>query len=396
MNSLLVVCVFLVSFVVSEPIAEQPDERDSKFFGIFGKIQFENSECGGNATGVCYTPAECALLGGKAEATCAQGFGVCCKFSSGCGGKNNKLNVTYFESSEFKGVDTCTYTVTKSAPNICQIRLDFDEFSLAAPTAAGDCNTDKFMVTGASGVPQICGNAAGQHFYIHLGEEDGERIKLRITGSEKNENRKFSIKISQIECSSPTKAPPGCGQYYADESHDIKSFNYPSSTTATPSQLVNQDYSICIRQADSMCSIKYVVCKDSAGFSLVKTAATKEAIVDVYVQKTPVIRPRIDYTTGYCGTSDYLRIPCMTSSSTKPAGCYTDLVCGTVFNAGDRDGAAVPNVDANIYSHVTPFVLQYHTDADETTDLVNAVGTLTTATDTNNVGFCLKYQQQPC
>ena len=43
--------------------------------------------------------------------------------------------------------------------------------------------------------------------YIHLGEGT-DKIKLRITGSEKNENRKFSIKVSQIECTSNSKGKP--------------------------------------------------------------------------------------------------------------------------------------------------------------------------------------------
>ena len=68
-----------------------------------------------------------------------------------------------------------------------------------------------------------------------------------------------------------------------------------------------------------------------------------------------VIAPAIDNDpvslNGYCGTSDWLRIPCMTSSNTNPNTCFTDLICGNVFNTGARDdGAASPTDNIAIYS----------------------------------------------
>ena len=56
------------------------------------------------------------------------------------------------------------------------------------------------------------------------------------------------------------------------------------------SQLVNQDYAICIKPGESMCSIKYEVC--SAGeFSLTNDAtAGQRNVVDVYVSCFKALR----------------------------------------------------------------------------------------------------------
>lgn len=44
-----------------------------------------------------------------------------------------------------------------------KIRLELDNFDLAAPNSAGECETDFFLVTGGTAVPQLCGLNSGQH-----------------------------------------------------------------------------------------------------------------------------------------------------------------------------------------------------------------------------------------
>ncbi len=44
-----------------------------------------------------------------------------------------------------------------------QVRLELDTFDISGPNTDGDCQTDFFLVTGGSQVPQICGLNSGQH-----------------------------------------------------------------------------------------------------------------------------------------------------------------------------------------------------------------------------------------
>lgn len=62
------------------------------------------------------------------------------------------------------GTDTCQVTIEKT-PTVCQLRLDFEDFTLAQPDENGVCTTDSFMVRTTVGerLPIICGENSGQH-----------------------------------------------------------------------------------------------------------------------------------------------------------------------------------------------------------------------------------------
>lgn len=62
------------------------------------------------------------------------------------------------------GTDTCQVTIEK-ANNVCQLRLDFEDFILAQPDENGLCTTDSFMVRTTVGerLPILCGENSGQH-----------------------------------------------------------------------------------------------------------------------------------------------------------------------------------------------------------------------------------------
>ena len=65
---------------------------------MFNIVKFENGVCNGtdNKYGTCYTEDECEDKGGKASGSCAEGYGVCCTFTMGCGDSKSE-NCTYFE-----------------------------------------------------------------------------------------------------------------------------------------------------------------------------------------------------------------------------------------------------------------------------------------------------------
>lgn len=68
------------------------------------------------------------------------------------------------------GTDTCQVTIEK-ANNVCQLRLDFEDFTLAQPDENGLCTTDSFMVRTTVGerLPILCGENSGQHSkYLNL------------------------------------------------------------------------------------------------------------------------------------------------------------------------------------------------------------------------------------
>lgn len=84
-----------------------------------------------------------------------------------CGGVARE-NGTYFVNPNHPdttdGTGSCQLTVLKMHPDICQIRLDLDQFSINGPEIVNHiCNNDQFLVSGGSPAPTICGNSNGDH-----------------------------------------------------------------------------------------------------------------------------------------------------------------------------------------------------------------------------------------
>ncbi len=66
--------------------------------------------------------------------------------------------------------ELCRYEISRP-DGVCQIRLDFNDFSIdQGPDAQplGDCSTDTFTISGASNgiVGPLCGDLKGQHSNI--------------------------------------------------------------------------------------------------------------------------------------------------------------------------------------------------------------------------------------
>lgn len=84
-----------------------------------------------------------------------------------CGGMIRE-NGSYFVNPNHPdttdGTGSCQVSVLKLHPEICQIRIDFDFFSIAGPEILNHiCNSDQFLVAGGSPAPIICGVNNGQH-----------------------------------------------------------------------------------------------------------------------------------------------------------------------------------------------------------------------------------------
>lgn len=105
----------------------------------------------------------------------------------------------------YTGGSSCTLTIQKCNPDICQVRIDFLSFSLAQPNDDGVCTTDAFYVIGgASNVPVLCGENSGQHIYVDFNGDNDIQLVLNTNGGATT-SRAWNFKITQIGCNCPTK-----------------------------------------------------------------------------------------------------------------------------------------------------------------------------------------------
>ncbi|BET02403.1 Hypothetical protein NTJ_15221 [Nesidiocoris tenuis] len=352
-------------------------KKDSRFLSVFTVVQFENNLCmsASGENGTCTTAAECAARGGVASGNCAKDFGVCCLFMATCG-MTTSQNCTYFVNpgypQGYDGTGSCQLTIQKAHPDVCQYRLDFDEFQLTGPEPVNQvCNNDQFIVSGGNPIPGICGENKGNHMYVDAGTGATNPVTLTVVTSGPSMSRKWKIKVCQIPCSSNYRAEEGCLQYFTGVSGQIKSYNYNPNTGL---QLSNQDYSACVRIERNFCGIQYTPCMDPAN------NRSKAFTMSGNTQGTNVATSAIGSTGPNSCTADWVIIPCAQNVGrlpTAPPTCV-DRICGGTFNS------EVSTTDATIYSTVKPFRIVVHTDNVEAPN------------DVGNRGFCLNYVQQPC
>lgn len=125
-----------------------------------------------------------------------------------CGGQT-QYNNTYFVNSgypqTFAGGSRCNMQVTRMGTDVCQLRIDFLDFSLAQPTGDGVCSIDYFTVAGGSSpVPRICGENSGHHVYVDFSGNNPITITVATSGSF-TFNRRWHFHLQQIGCDSTSK-----------------------------------------------------------------------------------------------------------------------------------------------------------------------------------------------
>ena len=125
----------------------------------------------------------------------------------------------------------------------------------------GACVTDSFSVSspGAKGIfwfsfcqiidhffaapPLICGTNTGYHMYVPASDQCNV-LTSNFGSSSTATTSAFTIKVTQVECSSKTLAPNGCTQYITGTTGTLETYNYNS---AGGQLLQNQDYAVCVR-----------------------------------------------------------------------------------------------------------------------------------------------------
>ncbi|XP_052897505.1 uncharacterized protein LOC128304364 [Anopheles moucheti] len=172
---------------------------------------------------------------------------------------------------------TCVYTIRSLNLRICQLRLDFNSFSLAQPTLDPypKCINDVFSVENMNF--NLCGENSGQHVYVPFNPTNADRtmtITFQIASRSQIPtlaNPHWSVRVQQLECPTgmaaaarqldPSEmlpqnartvhgdigllAPTGCLQYFTDTSGTVESFNLASG--AGP-YLGGLDYAICFKR----------------------------------------------------------------------------------------------------------------------------------------------------
>lgn len=243
---------------------KQKLHRGGKLFSVFSIVSFPNEACISNldhTNGTCLSPADCRIIGGAQEGSCASGFGTCCVVRLGTCGGVVTTNVTLLQNpnypQSYSSAGTCVYLVKRLSDGICQLRLDFDKFSTgyssSSPTGCITGTTDILSFTAQNSVsyPSVCGDISGQHMYFDAGTS-GDSLELTFSLVGTSTERQWNILVSQIACTDPWRAPADCLQYHTGVSGNIQSFNFPNGQL-----LSSQAYRICFRQEMEYCKISY-------------------------------------------------------------------------------------------------------------------------------------------
>lgn len=382
MRVLAVISPFVLVCCVSAKNNTNTRERLSKGLGIFSVVKFPNSACTGTTAfnGTCYTSEECAVRDGTATGSCAQGFGVCCTFSLGCGTSSSENN-TYHAVTQFStSTDTspCTYTICPCSTDVCKLRIDFSAFSLYTPWTSlvadattgayvpqgivvnlldglilGDCLVDQFTVTGfgVPSPPTMCGGGAGQHMYVPV-TSSCTKINFNID-TDVTYTRSWSFSVKQIECSTDY-GKHSCMQYMTGTSGTFSSWNFDTTLTtiapaATNHHLNSQIYDICFRQERGYCKICFS--------PVITTAASSSFGVSASANKDALQAGAGDAVcTGVTVYADYVEVenlvaPTITTSLTSGL----TKMCGAIFSS-----ATAATATASGCSYKSPFIWGVH------------------------------------
>lgn len=365
MRILLVFLCFIVAGYAQRPSA---GAQNLNVFRLWSLMRYQNTACSGNKgeAGTCLFQDQCSARSGAVIGECASGYGKCCSFKFTCGQVTNQ-NETVFVNPSYpsgeNGTDTCQVTIEKQ-PKVCQLRIDFEEFTLAQPDINGLCTTDSFMVRTTVGerLPILCGENSKQHIYIDMGRGSANPVVLSVVSNGVNDVRKWKMRINMIPCNNLDMAPSGCLQYYRSPSATIRSFNYGPKIQGRARYLSNLRYTACIRVEENFCANKWETGDSPNSFSF----GAPFRNMDSANSSEP-----IGGTGGYCSQDDFIGID---QGSADGVGPGEDRFCGNRLLEN--------NV---IISRSKPFQLKVHSNSDQVLNAANS-----------QQGFALRYVQLPC
>jgi len=380
-------------FLLAALALASANAKDDKAFSLFSVVTFKNEDCtsnsatmmAGNRNGTCYTTTECSDKGGTSSGSCAMGFGTCCIFTKNKCAETIDQNTTYIQNEGFPtaltgtSLSDCSFTVKKCSDEICRIRLDFEQFTILGPIdtveAENSICRDEFTITGLGTgngvVPTLCGNNVGQHLYFEIGRGGSDTATLTFKFASTAGSRDFEVRVTQYACGSSSIPPEGCLQWHTGTEGRLMTFNFAGDTV----HLQNQAYSICLRQEEGMCCVKYKPCTDTQSFSLfndMAAAADTTAVHGSLCSKDYVI---LEESGGTCGTNNRL-----------------SRYCGGKFSGFNE---AV--LDSPVCDCTAPFVVGIHTNSANSGTAADDGDQADSADDAaQSRGICLEYSQVPC
>jgi len=406
---------------------EMEKKRIEKAIGIFNVISFPNNVCDSDSNsmnGTCYTAEECSDRNGLASGSCANGFGVCCIITVGCG-DTTRENCTYLQLETSTAPEDCSYTICPMDTSISRIRLDLTTFSIAPPVLdatagvgmaqntggnVGACTTDSFSVTGGTGeaAPIICGENANQHMII---DTDGDKcITASFAYGGGATARMYSIHVIQYANNNEMGGPPGCLQFYTSDEAAVRSFNW---VAISGTHLQNQNYNVCVRPLANMC----VICWSptitglfgtrigSFGISPGKSTNAQTAAAAGTLSGTGA-SCTTDYVIIQQGRNNAAAAPASGVAPNDPDGIATITIpsrfCGNYFNAA----AAGSSSDMTVCTRHLPFRMRVVFDDSEIAGVAAAVrmaagnegssDATPATTPVGTDGFSLTYNQIAC
>lgn len=433
--------------------------RNSKHFSLFSVVTFKNEECnsesgftGGITTGTCFTATECGDKGGTKSGNCASGFGVCCIFVKLDASTAISIteNRTYWRNPAYPDVETTaagttmTTTIQKMQSDICQVRLDFQNFVIAGPAntleniATGaaakgtNCNDQlEFTLSGGFFVPLLCGIMTDEHLYLDMGMDSTDTAVLSLTLAAATvvptatAMRVWSIRTAQIPCWASYRAPEGCHRYMMQLSGQIISPNFRRESPALAANqganvlnagqdLGNQHIKTCIRRELGMCCTLFQVCAQYAGIDLTEgnTNGADDDLALNRVSEGWSFQTRMSGSLFNCAaapctatsndvglvdascTVDYVEIP---DSTTGVRNLGAAVQVNTRY-CGVRFGAVVPFSTTGALDHAPVYDCTEPWEVTYQSDNVNDIG----ANADNGVttpaqrGFCLDFTQEAC
>ncbi|XP_052864226.1 uncharacterized protein LOC128276158 [Anopheles cruzii] len=186
---------------------------------------------------------------------------------------------------------TCVYTIRALNLRICQLRLDFNSFSLAQPTLDPYpvCINDALTVQNMDF--NLCGENSGQHVYVPFSPTSADRtltITFRIASRSHIPtlgNPHWSVRVQQLECPAGMPmamralllpepqpqpepqarthhndlgdlAPAGCLQYFSEPSGTVESFNLGNGAGGVGPYLGGVNYAICFQRGRTTRSLR--------------------------------------------------------------------------------------------------------------------------------------------
>ncbi|XP_046985792.1 uncharacterized protein LOC124555782 isoform X2 [Schistocerca americana] len=196
--------MFLYQTLFSPPQPVRNPEQPS----VVGRSNSVLCDSPDGTTGVCYPEEECEQLGGLSLAPCDDQQRVCCLVEKSCRNVTSEV-VSYFVNPSYPNQDRagtfCDFRIDVLDEDICQVRMDFEQFSLSGPhRTLGICRNDRFIVTtslpNGIGLSELCGENGGQHIYVPVDAAIGSASVSIMIMTSGIKPYQWRIRATQINC----------------------------------------------------------------------------------------------------------------------------------------------------------------------------------------------------